>query len=159
MIFFYLELLNFSMLKPIVGTISCVCVCPPTRTNTAHKIRQVTTKGRKCELKRRPLPGSHVSTPLKMVPKDWNAGNKQPVMNQKRLHAKTHHNILTLDGLSWLMMVVLPLLSSPRHRTLTSFFLRPSQDDSLSSSPIGQHGLDTTAAFVRHPIDRLMSCC
>lgn len=27
----YLELLNFSMLKPIVGTISCVCVCPPTR--------------------------------------------------------------------------------------------------------------------------------
>lgn len=33
-------------------------------------------------------------------------------------------------------MVVFPLLSSPKHSTLTSFFLRPSHPDSLSSSPI-----------------------
>lgn len=44
--------------------------------------------------------------------------------------------VLTLEGFSWLMMVVLPLLSRPKHKTLTSFFLRPSQPDSLSSSPI-----------------------
>lgn len=44
--------------------------------------------------------------------------------------------VLTLAGFSWLMMVVFPLLSSPKHKTLTSFFLRPSHPDSLSSSPI-----------------------
>lgn len=30
----YLELLNFSMLKPIVGTISCACVCMHPQTQT-----------------------------------------------------------------------------------------------------------------------------
>lgn len=74
--------------------------------------------------------------------KDWNADNKQSEMNQKHLHTTTRAHVLTFDGLSWLMMVVLPLLSSPRHKTLTSFFLRPSQDESLSSSPIGQRGPD-----------------
>lgn len=50
--------------------------------------------------------------------------------------SKATLQVLTWGGLSWLMMVVLPLLSSPRHKTLTSFFLRPSQLVSLSSSPI-----------------------
>lgn len=44
--------------------------------------------------------------------------------------------ILTFEGFSLLMIVVLPLLSSPRHKTWTSFFFRPSNTESLSSNPI-----------------------
>lgn len=92
--------------------------------------------------------------------KDWNADNKQSEMNQKHFHATViHGKALTFDGLSWLMMVVLPLLSRPRHKTLTSFFLRPSQDESLSSSPIGQRGPDAPADLTHRPTDGLMSCC
>lgn len=43
---------------------------------------------------------------------------------------------LTLEGFSWLMMVVFPLLSNPRHRTFTSFF-NPNHPANLSNSPIG----------------------
>lgn len=55
---------------------------------------------------------------------------------KKKEEACNPQQVLTLGGLSWLMMVVLPLLSSPKHKTLTSFFLRPSHLVSLSSSPI-----------------------
>lgn len=43
---FYLELLNFSMLKPIVGTISCACVCmhPEHKHTPTHKDKQVMAK-------------------------------------------------------------------------------------------------------------------
>lgn len=95
--------------------------------------------------------------------KDWNADNKQSEMNEKHLHTTTRGHVLTFDGFSWLMMVVLPLLSSPRHKTLTSFFLRPSQDESLSSSPIGQRGPDPLphppARLTHQPTDGLTSCC
>lgn len=53
------------------------------------------------------------------------------------------------------MMVVLPLLSSPKHKTLTSFFLRPSQPDSLSSSPIRRDARDTSKMLTHHPIGGL----
>lgn len=43
---------------------------------------------------------------------------------------------LTFEGLRRLIMVVLPLLSRPRHRTFTSFF-SPSHPANLSNSPIG----------------------
>lgn len=52
------------------------------------------------------------------------------------VNTEAQFDVLTLTGFSWLMMVVFPLLSSPKHKTLTSFFLRPSHPDSLSSSPI-----------------------
>lgn len=50
----------------------------------------------------------------------------------------------TLDGFSWLMMVVFPLLSRPKHSTFTSFFFRPSHPASLSKSPICLFGWDAS---------------
>lgn len=43
---------------------------------------------------------------------------------------------LTFSGLSLLIMVVFPLLSSPIQRTLISFFFMPNQLDSLSKNPM-----------------------
>lgn len=44
--------------------------------------------------------------------------------------------LLTFEGFSLLMIVVLPLLSKPRHKTWTSFFFRPSHPASLSNNPM-----------------------
>lgn len=52
-------------------------------------------------------------------------------------------SLLTFEGFSLLMMVVLPLLSKPRHKTWTSFFFSPSHPASLSNNPMavaGNHG-------------------
>lgn len=48
--------------------------------------------------------------------------------------------LLTFEGLSLLMMVVLPLLSKPRHKTWTSFFFSPSHPASLSNNPMAVAG-------------------
>lgn len=62
--------------------------------------------------------------------------NNPPLAFFSRKYIMYLINILTFEGLSLLMIVVLPLLSSPRHKTWTSFFLRPSKPESLSSNPI-----------------------
>lgn len=129
---------------------------PQTRKTENRWWQKVSTSGEH-EQQPCPLPGWHVSTPLKRDLSDWTAENRRSVTDQEHLRPTIHHDILTLGGFSWLMMVVLPLLSSPRHKRLTSFFLRPSQVDSLSSSPIGHHGLDTAAVSPHRWAHELLS--